>query len=408
MRRACADSQGNRVHLRLTYVYRNLTRNPRRTALTCAAVGLPITIFVLSTAVIDGIGGFLNNSAKQLRLVVTNHSSVVNPLPWGYRSKIESLDRTGTRISSVCGMRWIGGQVENDPRPLSTLAVDVDTFVPTFPDQQLTPEEIQQWNRNRQAILIGSATAAAFGWKSGDRINIRSSIPPYVLLEFHVISTAARPGKDPVTNFCRLDYLEESMKSAISPEGWNPTGWVSFFFVRCATKADLDYFRGAIDEFFTRSPDQTKTQDEKAFMNEFITQFFDMPRNLSRLAAVTIIVAVIAATNTMSMNLRDRLSEVAILKSMGYHAPVIFGFIQVESLVLCLLGGVIGAAIPFICFGYTPLKDVRVPLIQHLEIPLAACVKAQFMAIVIGVLAAAWPAWSASRTRVVLALRKLE
>jgi putative ABC transport system permease protein len=396
------------MDVRLTYVCRNLTRNRLRTALTCAAVCLPIMIYVLSVAVIDGIVEFLHSSSKQLRLVVVNQESVINPLPAGYRSKIESLDRTGARILSVCGMRWIGGQVENDPRPLCTLAADVDTFVATFPDQQLTREEIEQWNRDRQAILIGSSTAAAFGWKPGDRITIRSSIPPYMALEFHVVSTAAHPGKDPVTSFCRRDYLEELVKTVPSVEGWQPTGWVSFFFVRCATKADLDHFRRAIDEFFARSPDETKTQDEKTFMNEFITQFFDMPRNLSRLATVTIAVAVIAAMNTMSMNLRDRLNEVAILKSMGYRAPVIFGLIEMESLALCLLGGVIGAAVPFVSFGYTPLRNVTVPLIQHLNIPLSVCVKAQFMAILVGVLAAAWPAWSASRMRPVSALRSLE
>ncbi|MBI1825738.1 MAG: ABC transporter permease [Planctomycetes bacterium] len=395
------------MHLSVVYVVRNLTRNRRRTALTCAAVGLPIMIFVLSTAVIDGIGAFLDNSGKQLRLVVMNHGSVVNPLPSGYRSKIESLDPTGSRILSVCGMRWIGGQVQNDPRPLSTLAVDADTFVATFPDQQLTPEEIEQWNRSRQSILVGAATAAAFGWKTGDRITIRSSIPPYVSMEFRVVSTASRPGKDPVTIFCRRDYLEEAMKSAVFPEGWNLTGSVSFFFVRCTSMADLDYFRVAIDELFARSLDRTKTQDEKTFMNAFITQFLDMPNNLTRLAAVTIIVAVIAATNTMSMNLRDRLSEIAVLKSIGFSAPILFAFIQAESLFLCLLGGLIGALVPFIGFGYTPLKEVSVPLIQHIEISLGVCVKAQFMALAVGVLAAAWPAWSASHAKVVAALRKL-
>lgn len=396
------------MHLRFTYVLRNLTRNRLRTALTCAAVGLPITIYVLSTAVIDGIDGFMNSSAQQLRLVVANNGSVIYPLPAGYRSRIESLDRSGARILSVCGMRWIGGQLENDPRPLTTLAADVDTFVRTFPDQQLTPEETEQWRRDRQSILIGPATAANFGLKPGDRVSIRSSLPPYLLLEFRVVSTAARPGKDPVTNYCRLDYLEDSIKSTPSAEGWNSTGWVSFFYVRCATKSDLDHFHTAIDAFFAGFLDPTKTEDEKAFLNEFITQFFDMPRNLSRLAAITIVVAVIAAANTMSMNLRDRRSEIAILRSIGYPARVIFGLIQMESLAMCLLGGVIGAAVPFVGFGYTPLGHVSVPLIQHLDIPLATCAKAQSMAVVVGLLAAAWPAWSAARMTVVAALRNLE
>ncbi|MCK6458186.1 MAG: ABC transporter permease [Phycisphaerae bacterium] len=396
------------MHLGLTYVLRNLTRNRLRTFLTCAAVGLPITIYVLSTAVIDGIDDFMNSAAQQLRLVVANNSSVIYPLPSGYRAKIESLDPSGTRILSVCGMRWIGGQLENDPRPLTTLAADVDSFVETFPDQQLTPKEEEQWRRDRQSILIGPSTAANFGLRPGDRVNIRSSLPPYLLLEFHVVATASRPGRDPVTNYCRLDYLEESILASGSAEGWDATGWVSFFYVRCATKADLDHYRTAIDSFFAASIDPTKTEDEKAFLNEFISQFFDMPRNLDRLAAITIVVAVIAAANTMNMNLRDRRSEIAILRSIGYPARHIFGLIQVESLVMCLIGGFIGAAVPFVGFGYTPLGDISVPLIQHLDIRLATCARAQSMALIVGLSAAVWPAWSAARMTVVAALRNLE
>lgn len=396
------------MDVRLAYVLRNLTRNRLRTALTCAAIGLPITIFVLSTAVIDGISAFLRGSASQQRLVVANAASVINPLPAGYRARIESLDPAGDRILSVCGTRWIGGQIENDPRPLSTLACDADTFVRTFPDQQLTDDEIERWMRDRRAILVGWNTATAFRWKAGDRITIRSSIPPYVQLEFNVVCAAERPGRDPVNLFCRRDYLEEMMKTAMMPEGWNPTGWVSFFYVRCATRADLDHYRGAIDAFFAGYPDQTRTQDEKTFMNDFVTQFLDMPKNLTRLAAITIVVAVIATTNTMSMNLRDRRNEIAVLRAIGYRGPAIIGLVELESLVLCLLGGTLGAAVPYIAFGYTPLKDVTVPLIQHLNVPLGACLKAVAMAVVVGLLAAAWPAWSALRTTVIAALRNAE
>ncbi|HQA43358.1 MAG TPA: hypothetical protein PK579_02265, partial [Phycisphaerae bacterium] len=155
--------------LRLTYLYRNLTRNRLRTGLTLAAVALPIMIYVLSMAVVDGVERFLENSAKQLRLAVTQKASIVNPLPAGHRPKIEALDPTRTRLISVCGLRWIGGKIERDPRPLSTLGVDHDTFAATFPDYRLTPEELDVWARDRRALIAGRATARQFGWKVGDR-----------------------------------------------------------------------------------------------------------------------------------------------------------------------------------------------------------------------------------------------
>lgn len=395
--------------LKLIYLYRNLTRNKLRTLLTCAAVALPIMIYVLSNAVIDGLDRFLENSAKQLRLVVIHKTSIINPLPVGYRAKIESLDPTRTRITAVCGMRWIGGRIENQSQPLSTLAAQVDTFPQTFPDHRLTQEEIDSWSRDRRAIIVGDATARQMNWKKGDRITIYPSVPPYTPMEFNVISTAPN-ALDKITNFCRLDYLEEELKRQINVTvpGWTPDGWVSFLFVKCSSQEDLDHFRTAIDELFARSSDETKTQDEKAFMTDFINQLFNLPQNLAILSAVTIFVAVMAASNTMSMNIRDRLNEMATLKSMGFGSGTLFGFIQTESLLLCAMGGAIGASVPYIAFNHTFLRNYPVPLIQNLEILPHVCLQSLFIAAAIGVLAAAWPAWSAARLHVVSALRNLE
>jgi len=395
------------VILRLIYLYRNLTRNPLRTLLTCAAVALPIMIYVLSMSVITGIEGFLEESARELRLAVVNKASIINPLPSGYRAKIEALDPTKKRLLTVCGMRWLGGKVENDPRPLSTLAVQADTFVPTFPGMNLTADEIEAWQKDRQAIIVGRATAAQFGWNTGDRITILASVPPYAAIEFHVISTSPL-AKDPITNFCRYDYAQEALRIEGLSDAWQTEDWISFYFVKCATQADLEYYRAAIDDLFARTPDETKTQDEKTFMNEFITQQFNLPWNLTILAVVTIFVAVMAATNTMSMNLRDRMNETAVLKSLGFRGSTIFSLIQCEGLLLCMTGGLIGAGVPYVAFTYTSLRTYQVPLILFLEIEEPVCFQALVIALFIGVIASAWPSWVGLRLPVVSALRNLE
>ena len=397
------------MRLRLLYLYRNVTRNKLRTALTCLAVALPITIFVLSMAVVDGINRFLDNSSKQLRLVVAHKTSIINPLPRGYRAKIESLDPGHTRILSVCAVRWIGGKIADEPHPLSTLAVEYDTFPYTFADYKLTPEEIAAWRRDRQAIILGRSTAQQFHWAVGQRININPSVPPYMPFEFKVISTAQN-SVDPVTNICRLDYIEEMTKQmvTIAPEDWKIEGWASFFFVKCGSHADVDYFRAAIDDLFARTPDETRTQDEKTFINAFIKQQFDLPKNLMILASLTVFVAIMAAANTMSMNLRDRMNETAILKSLGFSGKMIFGLIQSEGLALCVSGGLIGASVPYLLFTYSPLRNYTVPLIQTLEIKLFVCGEAMVIAVLIGIIASTWPALVGLRLPVIAALRNLE
>lgn len=393
--------------LRLLYLYRNLTRNVLRTMLTCAAVALPIMIYVLSASVIRQLEEFFEESARELRLVVTNKASIINPLPSGYRAKIEALDPSKQRLLTVNGMRWLGGKVENDKRPLSTLAVQADTFVATFPSMNLTPEEIEAWNKDRLAIILGDATASQFGWKVGDRITILASVPPYSPIEFRVISTAPN-AKDKVTNFCRYDYTQEVLRNSPGASEWLGEDWISFYFIKCASQSDLEYYRAEIDKLFARSPDETKTQDEKSFMNEFITQQFNLPRNLTILSAVTIFVAMMAAANTMSMNLRDRMNETAVLKSLGFRGTTIFALILVEGAALCLAGGVMGAAAPYIAFTYTALKSYQVPIIMSLQIHEQVCVEALGIAVVIGLVASAWPSWVGLRLPVVSALRNLE
>src|SRR5947208_15539783 len=131
---------------------------------------------------------------------------------------------------------------------------------------------------------------------------------------------------------------------------------VAFYFVKCASKEDLDYYRTAIDKEFAQSPDQTRTQDEKSFMNEFVTQQFNLPRNLMILASVTVFVAIMAAANTMSMNFRDRLNEMATLKAVGFERGFMIVLVQGESLLICAVGGLLGALLPYVALMHSPLE----------------------------------------------------
>ncbi len=389
------------MDLRLAYLIRNLTRNPLRAALTCLAIGLPIMILVLSIAVVAGIERFLDNSATLLRLAVTNRTSIVNPLPEGHRRKIEALDPDRTRITSVCGLHWIGGKVPNDSRPLSTIGADMDTFIATFPDYAFDEEAARRWQTDRAAFVAGAATAQQFGWKVGDRITIKPSVPPYGEFEFHVIAIGDNAA-DKITNFFRRDYYEELIEGTGVQQGW-----ISFYFVKCATKADLDYFTLAIDRAFAGSSDETLTQDEKTFMNQFISQQFDLPTNVTILAVVTVFVAIMAAANTMSMNFRDRIGEYAAMKAMGFSGATVCGFVVAESIILCAVGGLVGVAVPWYAFTHTPLREVTIPLVQYLDIPFEVCRTGFLIALGVGLVAGLWPALLAVRLKVVHALRNL-
>jgi putative ABC transport system permease protein len=390
------------MRLYLAYLLCNLTRNLPWTVLICTGIAAPLAIFVWSVGVVQGIDNILDNSAKQLRLAITHKASLANLLPAGHREKIEALDASRARIRSVCGIRWLGGRIENDPRPLSTLAADPDTVLTTFPEYFETAEGREAWLRDRQAIVVGRATAAHFHWKIGDRVTLEPSVPPYTRLEFHIVAITDEAA-NLITSLCRRDFVDQELKKIGAPEGW-----VSFFFVKCSSSSDLEHFRVLIDDTFARSLDETKTQDEKTFMTQFVTQQFDLPRRLSILAAVTVVVAILAAASTMSMNYRDRNVEFATLKSIGFPHWSLFLLLVTESMTMCLVGGILGAFVPYAAFNIERFRDALAPLIRNVHINPWVCVHAVIIGPAIGLAAAIWPAWTAWRTSAVALLRSLE
>lgn len=386
----------------LSYLFRNLLRNPPRLILTVAAMALPMGIFVLSRSVVAELDDALHNAARQLRLVVAHRSSLVNPLPAGYRAKIEALDPGRKRLLTVCGVRYIGGRVEPDLRPLPTLAVDADTFLDAFPEYQLTEAEQEVWRRDRRAMVVGPASGHQFGVKSGDRLTLQPSVPPYLPMALRVVCRAEH-SRDPITNWCRRDYFDAEL------EAYGDTGsFVNFFFVKCASEADMAYFRAAIDALFAASPDPTRTVDDRAFMSEFITQQLDLPRNLSLLGAISVFVALLAAANMLKLNYRDRITELVTLRCLGFGGGALRGLAQAESVLVCLMGGVLGAAIPYVALTHTRLAEIPVPLIQQIRVPVEVCVQAVLVSILVATVTAQWIASPVARMRLCEGLRSLE
>ena len=262
-------------------------------------------------------------------------------------------------------------------------------------------EEIERWNREKRAAIVGRAPAAEYGWKIGDVITLESTVPPFVSLELVVVAIPYNV-VDSETSFMRFDYLNETVKAMNMR-----SDFASFFFVKCASRADLEYFRDKIDELFARTPYETKTQDEKSFVESFLAAQFDMPKRLRTLSLVVVAVAVMAAANTMLMSFRDRIGEYAIFKSLGFSPTAVAVLLLSESLILATLGGVLGAGAPYAAFRWTPLADFRIPFIGLLNIQEALLGEAMCVAVFVGLLAAIVPTLRVIRLQVVEALGRI-
>lgn len=387
--------------LRLQYLLKNLFRKPLRTMMTIVAVAAPFFVYVLGMAIVRNFDLFLEQSVQQMRLAVVQKSSIINPLPEGHRRKIEALDPTGTHIVSVCGMRWFGGKIPDTQIEVPFIAVDVDTFPRTYPELNLTEAQIKLWNSDKRAAVVGRSPAGQLNWKEGDVVTVESTVPPYLKQELLIVAIPPN-AIDPETSFMRYDAFNDRLK-ALGFMGDR----VSFFFVKCATRADVWKYRDEIDAAFAIEQEQTKTQDEKAFMESFISAQFDLPTRLRLLSYVVVSVAILAAANTMMMTFRDRIGEYAIFKAIGFPLRSIAASLTAESVLLSLIGGLLGAGIPFIAFNYTPLQSWRLPVLGILQVRSDLVVESLVVTLIVGIVAAVFPVLRAARLHVVDALRRL-
>ncbi len=387
----------------LSYVLmQNLRRNPLRTALTAAAFALPMAIFVAALSLVVTLNRLSQAAASELRLAVRNKVALTNLLPEGIRRRIEELDPDRQRLRAVCGMRWFGGRVPGTSSTLTSLAADADTFPAVYRDVGLSEEERAWWLRERRAAVCGLVPAEQHGWKVGDRLVLESTVPPYLRLEFVLIRIMPQADKANFFYF-RRDYLAESLAAAADPSA----SACNIFWVKCTSVEALRSLQQEIDRHFANSPDETRSEDENAFVANFTQAAGDIPGLMKTMALVVVFVIALVAGNTMMMSLRERTRELAVFRAIGFQPGRLFLVVLGESLLLALLGALLGIVPTAVGLAAFPVRGLGFGPISALEISPLAVLGSLGIALGVGLVAGLWPALLALRLSTVEALRKV-
>jgi len=387
----------------ITYVLmQNLRRNRVRSVLTALAFALPMAIFVAALSFVVTLQRVSEAAQKQLRLAVHQKTSIVNMLPEATRRKVEGLDPNQTRIRGVCGMRWFGGRVPNTQNTLTSLAADADTFPIVYSDAEMSPAEVEAWKKDRQAAVIGLGPAETYGWKPGSRVTLESTVPPYLSLEFHVVKVMNATERANFFYF-RRDYLQEALKSA------NVSNYAdcNIFWVKCNSADDMRTLQSEVDAMFANSPDETKSEDENAFAANFTQAAGNIPGLMQAMAIVVVVIIALVAGNTMMMSFRERTRELAVFKAIGFQSGRIFRIVLTESLMLALIGALIGIVPTALILWRFPLRGLNFGPISAVAVSWKAVVISFAIAILVGLAAGITPAFQALRLRTVEALRRV-
>jgi len=321
----------------LPLLWAGLFRKKTRTVLTLLSVLVAFLLFGLLQAVKVAFDSGAD-SADAKRLLTTARYSIIEPLPISYLSRIERVPG----VVAVAHADWFGAKYQNESNAFPVFAVEPRRYLDMYPEFTIAPEQREAFAKTRSGAVAGRRLVDRFGWKLGQKLPISSEIHPKVdgslSWEFDLVGIidaddpAVRGNTDMV--LINVAYFDEARQS-----GRGKTGW---YIVRIAESGQARAISAGIDALFMNSPDETKTQPEKEFALGFAKQIGDIGALVTRILIAVFFTILILTGNTMAQSIRERIPELAILKTLGFSDLKITALVVAEAVLLLVLGGGIG------------------------------------------------------------------
>jgi putative ABC transport system permease protein len=376
-------------------VLKSARRNKRRTLLTVMSVAIAVFLFASLRAVLDGFNA-ATEASSSTRIVTQRATSLFFSMPTSHGEAI----RNTPGVDDVSWANWFGGVYKDPQNFFAQFAVEADTYLRLYPEIQLTAEERKAFLEDRTGCIIGDGLAKRFGFTVGDRITLQVGIPIYGTRDFDfTVRGIYRSGGAAVDNQSMLFHWKYADERSIAP------GQVGWFIAQIANPDDATRISMAIDQKFANSSNETKTETEKQFQSTFVSMFGNLNLLLGSIALAVVITTLFVAGNTMAMSVRERTTEIAVMRTLGFPSRTIFLLVAGEGVMMAVAGGVVGALLARAVVNPDLLQaGAFIPVFgvnnENVVIGLA-------LSAVIGVLAGLVPATMASRLRIVDALRRV-
>jgi putative ABC transport system permease protein len=271
------------------------------------------------------------DASSATRLVTRNSISLVFPLPLSYKEKIRGVE--GVKLVSLGN--WFGGIYKEEKNFFANFAVETKSYLDIYPEFVIPEDQKQALFKERKGCVVGRKLAKRFGWKIGDSIVLRGTIFPG---NWEFVLSAIYRGRDKTIDenqfFFHWDYLNETMKR-VQPRRADQVG---FYMVEMTSPDTAAETSEKIDKLFINSFAETLTETEKSFQMGFISLSQTILTVIQLVSMVIIVIIMAVAANTMAMSVRERMSEYAVFKTLGFGWSYLAFLILGESMVITALG----------------------------------------------------------------------
>jgi len=327
------------------------------------------------------------------RLVMRHRVSLTNFIPGYYREKI----RTIPGVVAVVPNSWFGG-IYKDAKPENFFAqfgTDPDEFFKVFTDFKIPDDQLAAWQRDQAGVVVDSKLAEKFGWKVGDRINLKGTIYPTNLeLTIRGIFTAPQPTQSVYFNF---KYVEEAVAWA--------KGQAGTFGILADSAENVPKVASAADAMFHNSPQPTKTESEKAFQLSFVASLGNVKAFILSICLAVVFATLLVSANTMAMSIRERTREVAVLKTLGFTRGTILGLYVGEAMTVAVIGGICGSIFAFAMVAILAKAPGIGLFFGGMQVTPGTLAVAILVSALVGFLSAIVPSYHAAKIGIVEGLR---
>ena len=316
-------------------IWKNVWRKKIRTSLTILSVFVAFLLFALLSAI-----GYAFKSGEDAadaeRLVVIDKVSLINPLPMAYKNRVAATPG----VQSVTHASWFGGYYQEPRNQFGQFPTDPYEYFAMYPELNMPEEQLESWARNRTGAVVGREIAEQYGFEVGDRIPLQATIWTKAdggrTWEFDIegIFSTDDPRGSSAFMLFQYDYFEESRAFGNGTVGW--------YILRVEPGEDPVQVANAIDMQFANSPNETETSTEAAFAQSFAKQFGNIALIVTLILGAVFFTLLLVSGNTMSQSVRERISELAVLKTLGFADRSVLGIVLSESILIMLMGGLLG------------------------------------------------------------------
>jgi putative ABC transport system permease protein len=375
-------------------IWKNVWRRKFRTTFTLLSIFIAFLLFGILMTIRTSFS-FGVEIAGLDRLVLINKVTLIIPLPLSYQAQLQRVP--GVEVATH--QTWFGGIYQDPANFFANIAVEPEPFLKVYPEYVVPADQVKAWLADRQGAIVGKDLAERFGWKIGDRVPLTATIwqpKQGQSWEFNVDGIYdGEDGVDKTQFFFHYDYLDENRAGGEGQVGW--------YVIKIADPAQSVELSRKFDEMFANSAAETKTTTEKGFVEGFASQIGDIGSIMITISSTVLFMFGLVAASTMAQSVRERTSELAVLKTLGFADRAILTLVLVESLFIVVAGGALGLAVAWL---FVQQGDPTNGMLAIFTLPPRDIAIGVLLMVLMGVLAGAMPAVGAMRLKITDALRR--